>query len=220
MATKDADGIERSRAALKAFMDTKGLKPHPWAKAAGLRSSTLYNFIAGRSHSLTSDSLQRLARAAGATVDEILSGITQGPAGKNKQKQLTSPAKTTSQGDVALRWLVGIYGRLFQVEGDVFVQRPVGIPAGVEVVAARVDGDGLHPIPTDWMVFFEANPRPPDRVIGKLCIVRVRGAQQPMIREVRRGSAPGLYTLLSWAASPLENVEVVEAHLVLSITQG
>ena len=219
MATKDAESVERSKAALQSFMDAKGLKPHPWAQAAGLRSSTLYNFLAGRSHSLTADSLQRLAKAAGATVDEILSGKTSGPTHKVRQKEAPSPA-TTSGGDVALKWLVGIYGRLFHVEGDTLVPRPVGVPAGVEVVAARVDGDGLHPIPSDWLVFFEAAAKPTDAVVGKLCVVRMRGAQQPMIREVRRGSTPGLYTLLSWTASPLENVEVVEAHLVLSITQG
>lgn len=69
-------------------------------------------------------------------------------------------------------------------------------------------------------MFFEQEAKSPEAVIGKLCVVRVRGTPNPMIREVRRGQTAGLFTLLSWAASPLENVEVVEAHPVLSIVQG
>ena len=215
--TTDANSVRR--AALKEFMAAKGLKPHPWAQAAGLRSSALYNFLSGRTHSLTADSLQKLARAADATVDEILIGKVDGPAVKVRSKEETAPI-TTSRSDVSVRWLVGVYGKMFAMEKAMTVARPVGVPPGVEAVAARVDGDGLHPIPSGWMVFFEAAVKQPEEVIGKLCVVRIRGAQQPMIREVRRGATPGLYTLLSWSASPLEEVEVVEAHPVLAITQG
>ena len=217
MAKKDASHGAPSTDALQAFMDAKGLKAHPWAKAAGLRSSTLYNFLSGRSHSLTYDSLQRLAKAAGTSVDELLSGKP--PATQARKKDAAAP-HSTSKGGIALRWLVGIYGRLYPMDENVTVDRPVGLPQGVEVVAARIDGDGLHPIPSDWLVFFAAEAKSPEEVVGKLCVVRVRGNSQPMIREVRRGQAAGLFTLLSWAASPVENVEVVEAHPVLSITQG
>ena len=213
------DNVDVRRSSLKAFMAAKGLKPHPWAQAAGLRSSALYNYLAGRSHSLTADSLQKLAKAADATVDEILIGKVDGPTVKVRSKEETAPI-TTSRGDVPLRWLVGVYGKMFAMEKAMTVPRPVGVPPGVEAVAARVDGDGLHPIPSGWMVFFEAAAKQPEEVIGKLCVVRIRGAQQPMIREVRRGATPGLYTLLSWSASPLEEVEVVEAHPVLAITQS
>lgn len=217
---KDADGAKRSRAALQSFMDAKGLKPHPWAKAAGLRSSTLYNFLSGRSHSLNYDSLQRLAKAAGATVDELLGAKPATPP-KQVRQEATAPITTTSGGQaVPLQWLVGVYGKLFAMDNAVEVPRPVGMPPGVEAIAARVDGDGLHPIPSDWLVFFEAIAKSPEEVVGKLCVVRMRGGQQPMIREIRRGATPGLYTLLSWSASPMENVEVMEAHPVLSITQG
>lgn len=106
------------------------------------------------------------------------------------------------------------------MDTETMVERPVGVPAGVKVTAARVDGDGLHPVPSDWHVYFEEEARSPDALIGKLCVVRVRGAQQPMIREIRRGETAGLYTLLSWGAAPLEGVEVVEAHLILSISQS
>ena len=191
-------------AALKRFMEAHGLKPHPWAQAAGLRSSTLYNFLSGKSLSLSGDTLERLAKAAGATVDEILSG-------EKTNKQAQGP-------DVWIRFSVGVFGRLFEMEKPVQVQRPAGVPPEVEVVAARVDGDGLHPIPGGWVVYYEAKPRDPEALIGKLCVVQVAGGQR-LIREIRRGPNSGLYTLLSWTASPMEQVEVQAAHLVISISQ-
>lgn len=215
--TTDANSTRR--AALKTFMAAKGLKPHPWAQAAGLRSSGLYNFLSGRTHSLSAESLQKLAQAANATVDEILSGNLAAHGAKVRPKEGPAPT-TTSRGDVPLCWLVGVYGKMFAMEKAMSVARPVGVLPGVEAVAARVDGDGLHPIPSGWTVFFDASVKAPEEVIGKLCVVRMRGAQQPLIREVRRGATPGLYTLLSWSASPLEEVEVVEAHPVLAITQS
>lgn len=189
--------------ALKRFMEARGLKPHPWAQAAGLRSSTLYNFLSGKSLSLSGDTLERLAKAAGSTVDEILSG-----------------EKTNNMRDapVSVPYSVGVYGRLFEMDRPLLVQRPAGVPAEVEVLAARIDGDGLHPVPGGWIVYFEALPRDPEGLIGKLCVVQVAGGQR-LIREIRKGQNPGLYTLLSWSASPMEQAQVQAAHLIISIAQ-
>ena len=51
-------------AGLKFFMDERGLKANAWAKRADVTPATLYNFINGKSHSLSSDTVVRLARAA------------------------------------------------------------------------------------------------------------------------------------------------------------
>lgn len=189
--------------ALRRFMEARGLKPHPWAQAAGLRSSTIYNFLSGKSLSLSSDTLERLAKAAGATVDEILSG-------EKTNNMIEAP--------VLVPYTVGVYGRLFAMDKPLHVQRPAGVPAEVEVVAARIDGDGLHPVPDGWMVYFEAQPRDPELLVGKLCVVQVAGGQR-LIREIRRGQNPGLYTLLSWSASPMEQAQIQAAHLIISIAQ-
>jgi hypothetical protein len=106
------------------------------------------------------------------------------------------------------------------MEVHTIVPRPVGVTPGIDVVAARVDGDGLHPIPSDWLVFFEAADKPPEQLIGKLCVVKVRGQSQPLIREIRRGSTAGLYTLMAWGSGPMENAEIVAAHRIASIAQG
>ena len=49
---------------LKSFMDVRGLKANAWAKRADVTPATLYNFVNGKSHSLSSDTVVRLAKAA------------------------------------------------------------------------------------------------------------------------------------------------------------
>ena len=190
---------------LLAFMETRALKPHPWATKAGIRSSTLYNYLAGKSASLSSDTLQRLAKAAGATVDEVLGG--------------KPPESKQSPTGVPVTALVGVYGRLFMMIETEQIERPVGVPEGVAVLAARIDGDGLHPIPSGWYVFYEEKPRGPSELVGKLAVVEVKGQPQRLVRQLQKGSTAGLYTLVAWSSGPLADVEVTAAHAVLSIAQ-
>lgn len=191
-------------AALRSFMERRGLKPHPWAQSAGIRSSTLYNFLAGKSATLSSETLERLAQAAGASVDEILG--REGP-------------RPTGGAGVPLRYTVGILGRLFVADVEEVVARPAGVPSDVDLVAARIDGDGLSPLRAGWIVYFEAVARDPSTLSGKLAVVRLPGKPAPLVREIRRGSQAGLFTLLAWTGSPIEDVEVEAAHLVVSIAQ-
>jgi transcriptional regulator with XRE-family HTH domain len=189
---------------LKSFMVNRDLKPHPWAQKAGIRSSTIYNFLAGKSATLSSDTLEKLAQAAGATVDEILGrGASQNPVA----------------GDVPLRFEIGINGRLFQMQTIGFVPRPSGVAAGVDLTAARVEGDGMHPLRAGWIFYFETAPVGPEKLVGKLAVVNVAGRSEPLVREVRRGSQKGLYALVSWNAGTLEDVEVLSGHRIVSITQ-
>lgn len=101
----------------------------------------------------------------------------------------------------------------------VTIERPSAVAPDQDVVAARIDGDGLHPVPPGWTVFFTRASQDPASLIGKVAVVRVAGNPQMLVREVRRGTQAGLWTLLSWSASPLENVEITAAHPILAITQ-
>lgn len=55
-------------------MEARGLKPHPWAKQAGVSPASIYNFIRGDSDSLNQRTLDRLAAAAGVTAEALTSG--------------------------------------------------------------------------------------------------------------------------------------------------
>lgn len=195
-----------ARDSFKAYMEKRGFKPHPWAKKAGIRSSTLYNYLSGVSGNLTADTLQKLAHAAGTSVDELL-GIS------------PSPPKGTAAQPVRVDAVVGIYGRMFNVDGEQYVPRPIGLPSDIEVCAARIDKDGLHPVPGGWTLFYEKTPRSPEDLIGKLAVVQVAAQGQRLVREVHRGTRAGLYNLTAWNAGMLEDVEIVAAHAVVSIVQ-
>ena len=195
-----------SRDSFKSFMEKRGLKPHPWAKKAGVRSSTLYNYLSGVSANLTADTLQKLAKAASTSVDELLDNTP-------------VASKATPPQMVRVEAVVGIYGRVFSVDDQAFVARPIGLPTDVEVLAARIDKDGLHPIPGGWTLFYEKQARPPDALIGKLAVVDVTAQKQRLVREIQRVSQAGLYTLTAWNAAALIDVEVDAAHAVVSIAQ-
>lgn len=210
---KDGDRV----ASLRRFMEARNLKPHPWATAAGIRSSTIYNFLAGSTHSLSTTVLEKLALAAGCSVDEILSGAAQSQ--PPEVRQPSTIAAPSSRASVEVLWTVGIGGRLHKMEETVTVSRPVGVDPYLSLAAAVIEGDGLHPLRSGWLVYYNRIAVSPEELIGKLAVVIVPGKPQPMIREIARGSQRGLYTLRSWTGAPLEDVEVESAHLVVSICQ-
>lgn len=63
---------ESTRDNLERFITQRGLKIKPWAKEAGLSDATVRSFLKGRTTSLSYSTLERLAQAAGATVDEMI----------------------------------------------------------------------------------------------------------------------------------------------------
>lgn len=75
---------ESTRDNLDRFITQRGLKIKPWAKKAGLSDATVRSFLKGRTTSLSYSTLERLAQAAGVTVDEIIGG--------NKQTNKQTPS--------------------------------------------------------------------------------------------------------------------------------
>lgn len=57
---------EARRQALRKFIAMRGLKVAPWAKKAGISEGTVRNFLTGATHSLTDQTIQKLAAAADA----------------------------------------------------------------------------------------------------------------------------------------------------------
>ncbi len=98
------------------------------------------------------------------------------------------------------------------------VTAPPGVNAA-GICAAVVDGDGLHPIPPDWTVFFEEATSDPAQLVGKLAVVRWSGGgSRPVVRTIRRGSGQGLFSLQALSGSMTEDVEILAAHKVVSIS--
>lgn len=70
----DKDIIDKQRNALKCFMQERKLTPFTWAKKAGITEATIRHYLSGRSQSLTSLVLEKLARSAEATVNDLVGG--------------------------------------------------------------------------------------------------------------------------------------------------
>lgn len=74
---KQRNAVTR-RKAFQQFMSRKDLNPAEWARMAGLpNANAIYNFIAGRSSSLSQETLQRLADAIPNVVVSDIFGETQ-----------------------------------------------------------------------------------------------------------------------------------------------
>lgn len=189
------------RAAFRAWLDGKKLSPYSAAKKAGISPSAIYNFIAGTSDSLSSAVMVKLAQAHGATVDEILGG--------------KSPAM------VLVTHRIGASGRMYEVDAAENLSAPVppGAGQGDDLFAAIIDRDGLHPMPSGWAVYYRKAKDDPAALIGQLAVVRFQGGgERPVIRTIRRGSAPGLFTLQALSGALIEDVSIVSAHLVVSFS--
>jgi transcriptional regulator with XRE-family HTH domain len=202
--TSKIDSPTIRREAVLDFLTKHNLKPHAVAKKAGITSSTLYNFLAHKSDTLSINTLEKIARATNSSVDEILGRPPQAP------KQLAVP----------VLFLVGIYGKMYDASNETSAPHPIGVPDGEQITAARIAGDGMRPLPAGMMLYFNTQPDKTEAMIGKLCVIRASGLDEPVVRELHHGSQPGLYTLIGWSAAPLIDVEVIACHLVRAITQG
>ncbi|MEE9590800.1 MAG: TetR/AcrR family transcriptional regulator [Hyphomicrobiaceae bacterium] len=71
-ATMSKRDAESRRQALLAFMESRKLKPGPWAKSAGVPPTTLYAFLQGRTNDMGAGVYEALAVNAQCSVDELL----------------------------------------------------------------------------------------------------------------------------------------------------
>lgn len=64
--------ISTQRDAFRAFMVARRLRPSQWARAAGIGSGEIMAFLAGHAREISPSSLEKLAHAAGASVEDLL----------------------------------------------------------------------------------------------------------------------------------------------------
>ena len=135
------ESAEARRAALRRFMDAHALKPKPWAEKAGLSASIVRNFLAGRAESLSGTTLEKLAKAANASVAELI--------GEKGAGRLTSKDVVTVKGiqiaqtDHNVAVTDGSEGEPFYFRKG-WLERHVGKDAGVLRVI-RLKDDSMVP---------------------------------------------------------------------------
>ena len=100
------------------------------------------------------------------------------------------------------------------------VPPPPEVPAS-DLVAVRIRGDSMRPLKDGWLVYYRRDQDGiPDDCVGELCIAKVQDGPT-YIKELRRGSKPGRFHLLSWSAGTdvLENQPLEWAAPVVAITR-
>lgn len=91
-------------------------------------------------------------------------------------------------------------------DGDPLAVVEVDFPVPRGSVAAIVRGDSMYPIFEDGdLVAYGGDPLPPEKAIGSTCVVQLADGRM-LIKKVRRGTQPGLYTLTSANAPDIEDV--------------
>lgn len=86
-----------------------------------------------------------------------------------------------------------------------------------EVVALTVRGDSMHPIKNGWVLFYARNGEGvDDSLLGDLCVCETEDGRM-FVKEIRRGSEPGCFNLISWNAPVLENQRIAWAAKVSGI---
>lgn len=85
-------------------------------------------------------------------------------------------------------------------------------------VAAEVRGDSMRGLANDrWLIYWDDVREPvTDDLIGETCVVWLDDGQA-LVKELHRGTAPGLYNLESTTAATMRDVRVVSAALVTAI---
>jgi len=161
---------DRRRAALQDFMRVTGLRPAPWARRAGVSPNGIYNFLRGRSDSLSQRVIEALAEAAGRPVSQIIgetvvaarSRIHPQPAGGATVRQADGDKGTAGEAPspadfVMIRQFDAPIsaGGGFIVEDDnpsggwpmarAYVGQFLGVRSPAGLVAVEVRGDSMEP---------------------------------------------------------------------------
>lgn len=195
--------IIRRRRALQAVVEAqraKGVSLNAWAEAAKASESAVRGFLSGRTRSLTGDTYDRLAEAAGLPVTDLLG--------------------ETVRRTVPLVGYVGAGAVVHYTESDPSSERvdEVDAPPNADdrTVAVIVTGDSMFPryYDSEVIYFKRSETVVPSDLYGKDVVVRLADGRT-LVKVLRRGSEPGLFNLESFNAPPIEDVSIEWAVPVL-----
>jgi len=113
-----------------------------------------------------------------------------------------------------VRHYIGAGAQVIPIDdgGEPIYEVEVDFPLPHGAIGAIVRGDSQYPIFEDGdLVAYGGDLLTPEQAIGETCIVQLADGRM-LIKKVRRGSQPGLYTLTSTNAPDIEDVAVESAR--------
>lgn len=111
------------------------------------------------------------------------------------------------QKSVMLAGYVGAAQTVYQFDDDGagYVEAPPGASEMTEAVEVR--GDSMLPLYETGTLLYYSRQLPAEMMVGRRAIVRLED-ERVLVKVIRRGSAPGLYTLASMNAPDIEDVSI------------
>lgn len=176
------------------------------ARAIGVATSTYQtheNETQGRG--FPKSAAERYAKFFGVTIDYLLTGKK---SGRNRSK-------------IPVVGYIGAGQEFHPVDdhppgqGLDLVDPPTGEDG--PCVAARIRGNSMHPLKDGWIIFWNKDQDGvPDECIGQLCVVQLMDGRM-LVKDLYRGSGPGMFNLVSWNAPLIPDAAVEWAQRVIDI---
>ncbi len=164
-----SQNAERSRQAIRALMEARGLRAHPWATAAGISSSTLYGFLKRDTDMMSTSVLDKLAAAAGVPIGALM--------GEAEPVETQVVVRFALRGSAVVR-----LARPSKHSGPV----PPG-QAGAQWDLAECQTDVTPLLARGAMVYWRSDRvAAPAQHEGRLCIVTLAD-EQMVLADLRRG---------------------------------
>jgi transcriptional regulator with XRE-family HTH domain len=180
-----------------------GWSQHRLAEAIGAAQTTVSSWERGRTEPGRED-VRRVAEALAIPIARI---------------ELGEGGEATEIEAVQLVGFVAAGARAWFADGQGnFGEVPAPQAANERTVAVEIRGSSLGEFFNEWLVFYDDRREPVTTdLIGRLCVVGLADGRV-LVKLLRAGSAPGLYTLLSQTEDPITDVEVAWAARVRSMT--
>ncbi len=223
MANSRHDKSEEIRASIRRFMEVRRLQVAPWARRAKLSEGTLRNFLAGTSHTITAESLTKLADAEGVSVQELIGGGETRPAGAGVPTSAIPGAIYTAPDLPILGSARGGLSGHVALNGNELVAfsrtyRPIYLIGVGNAYAINIVGTSMEPALRDGSLAYvdpTKNVEPGDDVV----IVQTNG--EWFVKQLVRRTAK---QVIARQHNPVANVEYpadkVEAvHLIVGSTR-
>ncbi len=186
---------KRQRDALRRFMATHKLKPHPWSLQAGVSSGSIYAFLKGESQSLSLPVATKLAAVVGASVSAML-GEDEGP------PPITANVTHHLRGDDVHALARGSRRRA-----------PMPRDADADLLrVAEVQNSNSRLLPPGAMIYWHDRPLTLDEAARRISIIDVAG--RGLVLGDPRPGFGGKAVIVTVSGSVIDDADVVAAYLV------
>jgi len=189
---------------LKIAMDQDGWKMKPLSQAAGMGDSAIRDLFR-KSSSPKVSTAHAIADAMGRTVDELIS------LGSFQTNKVATSRLVAVAGRVGAGERVELVDAYSKGDGLYHVACPAEISPH-DIVAVEVVGDSMLPVYEPGSVLFYSRETigVPTEAIGRICVC-ADIANGAWVKQVKRGSEPGLYHLISVNPTS-ENLHDIHLH--------